>query len=303
MPLSSSFKEETNDSIELASCQKASSGLETHSGKKLPLKSVHVRARLLDLIAKVTIYQEYENDEDTPIEAKYLFPLNDTATVCGFEAFIGDKHIIGVCKEKEQAHTEYREAVEAGQGAYLIDQETQELFRVNIGNLPPKCRCIIKITYVTELDVHNEEIHFKLPNSLSAWQMINPSKQVLQESVISTFINKLTDKHTFKTTSFVASVQMPFEIISVKSPTHRLNIKKTACQAVCELGDIAKTNGDDDSLILIVNIATIHMPRMLVEDFRDEATGTVSRACMVSFYPEFEINRTARYIFMCGLIF
>ena len=111
-----------------------SSGLQTDSGRQLPLKSVHVRARLVDMTAKVTIYQEYENTETrASIEAKYLFPLNDQATVCGFEAFINDKHIIGVCKEKQQAHREYREAIEQGKGAYLIDQESNELFKVNIG--------------------------------------------------------------------------------------------------------------------------------------------------------------------------
>ena len=107
----------------------------------------------------------------------------------------------------------------------MIDQETCELFKVNIGNLPPNSRCVIKITYITELDVQNEEIHFKLPSCLSSWQMINAGKQVLQESLISKFINKLNDKPIFKTTSFIASIQMPFEIININSPTHKLSLK------------------------------------------------------------------------------
>lgn len=52
-----------------------------------------------------------------------MFPLDDTAAVCGFEAFIGDKHIVGKVKEKEVAHKEYREAVSKGHGAYLMDEE------------------------------------------------------------------------------------------------------------------------------------------------------------------------------------
>lgn len=31
-----------------------------------------------------------------PIEAKYVFPLDEKAAVCGFEAFINGKHIIGM---------------------------------------------------------------------------------------------------------------------------------------------------------------------------------------------------------------
>ena len=220
--------------------------------------------------AKVTIYQEYENTEsgDESIEAKYLFPLNDTATVCGFEAFINGKHIVGVCKEKQQAHREYKEAIEQGKGAYLIDQESSELFKVNIGNLPPNCRCHIKITYITELDVQNEEIHFKLPGNVTAWQLLNTDKQVLQDSVISKFINKLNDKAFVKNSSFIASVMMPFEIRSIKSPTHKFSIKRTACQAVCELDCQKSQDTGDNSLIMVINIATIHMPRLLVEDFK-----------------------------------
>jgi len=44
--------------------------------------------------------------------------------VCGFEAFINGKHIVGEVKEKEQAHKEYREAISKGHGAYLMDEET-----------------------------------------------------------------------------------------------------------------------------------------------------------------------------------
>ena len=187
--------------LEKEAANTTSYGLQTDTGKQLPLKSVHVRARLFDMSAKVTIYQEYENGEEHKfIEAKYLFPLNDQATVCGFEAFINDKHIIGVCKEKQQAHREYREAIEQGKGAYLIDQESNELFKVNIGNLPPKSRCIIKITYVSELDVQNEEIHFKLPGNVTSWQTISLEKEKLQDSLYSQFINKLTknQKTSFK---------------------------------------------------------------------------------------------------------
>ena len=44
--------------------------------------------------------------------------------MCGFEAFINGKHIVGEVKEKEQAHREYREAISQGHGAYLMDEET-----------------------------------------------------------------------------------------------------------------------------------------------------------------------------------
>ena len=39
--------------------------------------------------------QEYKNESNEAIEAKYVFPLDEMAVVCGFEAFINGKHIMG----------------------------------------------------------------------------------------------------------------------------------------------------------------------------------------------------------------
>ena len=47
------------------------------------------------------------------------------AAVCGFEAFINGKHIVGEVKEKETAHKEYKKALSEGHGAYLMDQDEE----------------------------------------------------------------------------------------------------------------------------------------------------------------------------------
>jgi len=69
--------------------------------------------------------QTYTNENNAAIEAKYVFPLDDQAAVCGFEAFINGKHVVGEVKEKEEAHREYREAISKGHGAYLMDQDKE----------------------------------------------------------------------------------------------------------------------------------------------------------------------------------
>ena len=127
-----------------------------------------------------------------------------------------------------------------------MKQETTELFTVNVGNLPGKTRCIIKITYVSELDVQNETIVFKLPNHVAAWQTINVQNTTLQQSVVTKFINRLENQMknnkmmTNETTSFGASVLMPFEIKSITCPSHETKIKQTACQAVLEMMGLNK---------------------------------------------------------------
>ena len=45
--------------------------------------------------------------------------------MCGFEAFINGKHIVGKVKEKEQARKEYKEAIQQGHGAYLMEEQEE----------------------------------------------------------------------------------------------------------------------------------------------------------------------------------
>uniref|UniRef100_G3VDU7 Poly [ADP-ribose] polymerase n=1 Tax=Sarcophilus harrisii TaxID=9305 RepID=G3VDU7_SARHA len=130
-------------------------GLQDLSGIQVPLEEIHIKGRIMDFIAQIIVFQAYNNKSDLPIETKYVFPLDDKAAVCGFEAFINGKHIIAEVKEKEEAHQEYREAISQGHGAYLMDQDSPGVFTVSIGNLPPQAKVLIKITYITELSFHH----------------------------------------------------------------------------------------------------------------------------------------------------
>jgi poly [ADP-ribose] polymerase len=172
---------------------KVKAGLLGSGDAEVPLQSVHVRAKLLDLAAQVVVLQAYHNDSTVPIEAKYVFPLDDMAAVCGFEAFINGKHIIGEVKEKEQAHREYREAISKGHGAYLMDEETPDVFTVSVGNLPPDANVLIKITYVAELAVEGEHIVFCLPGSVAPWK-----KQAALDEIIQTDVETITVKESSK---------------------------------------------------------------------------------------------------------
>jgi len=181
-----------------------------------------------------------------------------------------------------------------------LEKETAELLRVNVGNLPPMNRCIIKITYIAELDLENGNIVFKLPNSLSAWQTIDIKNSKQQDLIKTEFINQSDYKSNHSiirniTTSFKASVQMPFKINSIESKTHSLSIKKTDCLAVLEISDSNKYNLSSASIIISIRIESVHAPRMYVEDYYNEEneTNEKSRACMITLYPEFESNKNS----------
>ncbi|CAH1800048.1 unnamed protein product [Owenia fusiformis] len=266
-------------------------GLQSDGEAPVPLQSVHIRAELVDLAAKVVVLQEYRNESNVPIEAKYVFPLNDMCAVVGFEAFINGKHIIGEVKEKEVAHKEYKKAISEGHGAYLMDQdvETPDVFTVSVGNLPAQASVLIKITYVAELQVEGDNICFTLPGSVAPWKKETALDEKTQSDVHTVKVDK--DESDYVTVQ--VSVRMPFNIHTLHCPTHKVKMKQTADKAVVEL---QKNQQLGEGFTLLIGLAEIHVPRMWVEEHPDKD----SQACMLTFYPEFEAVSDESYeiIFM-----
>lgn len=55
-----------------------------------------------DHVATVVSTLTYENKEDKPVEAVFVFPLPGDAAVCHFSATIGKKQIVAEVKEKQE---------------------------------------------------------------------------------------------------------------------------------------------------------------------------------------------------------
>uniref|UniRef100_A0A8C6TID0 Poly [ADP-ribose] polymerase n=1 Tax=Neogobius melanostomus TaxID=47308 RepID=A0A8C6TID0_9GOBI len=252
-------------------------GLLNSSGQQIPLQAVHVKCKLVDLLAQVIIFQKYTNESSMPIEAKYVFPLDDSAAVCGFEAFINGKHVVGQVKEKETARREYKQAIEKGHGAYLMDQDAPDVFTISVGNLPPGATVLIKVTFVSELIVKDGSIFFSLPSSVAPWQesaALNQTTQVTVEKVC------VTDEGA--KFNLDMSIEMPHQITEVTCVTHQVKLKKTDCKAVVSVlpGEVMGPEGFQ----LLVTLTEVHVPRMWVEQHPNKD----SQACMLVFYPNFE---------------
>uniref|UniRef100_A0A7N6B3W2 Poly [ADP-ribose] polymerase n=1 Tax=Anabas testudineus TaxID=64144 RepID=A0A7N6B3W2_ANATE len=224
-------------------------GLLDSSGQQLPLQAVHVKCKLMDLLSQVIIFQKYTNTSSVPIEAKYVFPLDDSAAVCGFEAFINGKHVVGQVKEKETARKEYKQAIERGHGAYLMDQDAPDVFTISVGNLPPGATVLIKVTFVSELIVRDGSVFFSLPGSVAPWQesaALNQTTQVRGADSV-----------------------------------------RTDCKAVVSVlpGQVMGSEGFQ----LSITLSDVHLPRMWVEKHPDKD----SQACMLVFYPDFDISSSS----------
>ena len=59
-----------------------------------------------------------------------MFPLDERAAVCGFEAEIDGVVTKGVVQEKQQARDTYNQAVAQGDGAQLLEQKRADVFEL-----------------------------------------------------------------------------------------------------------------------------------------------------------------------------
>ncbi|XP_023564489.1 poly [ADP-ribose] polymerase 4 [Octodon degus] len=254
-------------------------GLQDASGNLVPLKSVHIKGRIIDFVAQVVVFQTYTNQSHVPIEAKYVFPLDDKAAVCGFEAFINGKHIVGEIEEKEKAKQQYRAAVSQGHGAYLMDQDAPDVFTVSVGNLPPQATVLMKITYITELSIQGPVAVFFMPATVAPWQQDKALNENLQDTIEKICIKDIGAKQSF---SLTLSIEMPYVINFISSDTHELKQKRTDCKAVISTteGSFLDTNG----FSLHIGLYDAYLPRMWVEKHPEKQ----SEACMLVFQPDLD---------------
>ncbi|XP_012904270.1 protein mono-ADP-ribosyltransferase PARP4 isoform X1 [Mustela putorius furo] len=257
------------------------SGLQDVSGNSVPLEDVHIKGKIIDFVAQVIVFQTYTNRSSVPIEARYIFPLDEKAAVCGFEAFINGKHIVGEVKEKGAAHHEYREAITQGHGAYLMDQDASDVFTVSVGNLPPKAKVLIKVTYITELSIQGNRAVFFMPAAVAPWQQDKVLNENIQDTVEKIYIEKIGTKQSF---SLSMSIEMPYGIESISSDTHKLRQKCTDCKAV--ISTVEGSSLDTDGFSLHVGLSDAYLPRMWVEKHPEKE----SEACMLVFQPDLSIT-------------
>ena len=130
-----------------------------------------------------------------------------------FTAAIDDRVIRAVVKEKGEARQDYEDALEAGNGAYLAEQQRHDLFRISLGNLPSEKLVRIESFYVTPLEVGDDTVAFCLPTKIS------PRYETLKMAH-----DRIMDDGVI----IEMNATMSSAIVKVKSPSHDIDISSNS---------------------------------------------------------------------------
>jgi Ca-activated chloride channel homolog len=117
----------------------------------LPLARLEIAARVADRIAGITMTQVFRNPYQEHLEAIYTFPLSGGSAVSDFELKVGERTIRGKVEERGEARRQYQQALDEGKRAALLEQERDDVFTVQVGNLPPGEEITVKIVYSERL--------------------------------------------------------------------------------------------------------------------------------------------------------
>jgi Ca-activated chloride channel family protein len=258
----------------------ARSGLFTTQASPVPLSGVTIAADISNFCARVSVTQRYVNRESSPIEAVYVFPIEEGAAVCGFEAIIDGTLVIGEVKERDEAFRMYDDAIERGDGAFLIDEERPDVFQASVGNLPPGKEVLLKLTYVAELAVEDGAVRFSLPTTVS------PRYAPLQDRVgvgrpDSDTLNPPVEWRVPYGLDLSIRLAMSGTISRIESPSHPVSV--TVGGHTAEVTLASRQAALDRDFVLSVEAEGLDNPQAWLE--QDERGG---QAIAVTFVPRLD---------------
>lgn len=132
-------------------------------GRGVALLGVEVRAEVVGGHCRSAVRQRYRNDEARAVEAVYTFPLPAGGVVTGFAMTAEGRRIEGEVHERDEAFRRYDDALTAGHGAALLEQERPDVFTANVGNLLPGEETIIEIELLEPMKVEEGGVRYALP--------------------------------------------------------------------------------------------------------------------------------------------
>ena len=212
------------------------------SGNKLSsaiLLSTDIKIAVAGSSSRTIVSQRFINTSETWAEGVYVFPIGENAAVDTLKLRIGEKFIEGIIKEKFEAKVIYEEAKAEGKKASLIEQQKPNLFTNNIANIGPGEVVVVQIEFQSKLISKDGTWELRVP-LVSAPRF---DISVIEEKIefgSSGFSNKsintdynenidikiLGEKELFNPVEIFIDLNTGFEVNSVKSAFHKVNIDK-----------------------------------------------------------------------------
>lgn len=133
----------------------------------VPSLSTAVEFKVSGLIAEVAVHQRFRNDGAAWLQGQYLLPLPEGAAVHDLTLHIGQRTVVGEVREKEQARSEFAQAMASGRKASLVEAQQGNVFRTAVANVAPGETVDVEIGYWQRVDYRDGVFSLNFPLTLT----------------------------------------------------------------------------------------------------------------------------------------
>ena len=268
-----------------------------------PLKSVSVEARVRGFVLGLSSTLTYSNDSSDPVEVLFRFPLEKSHAVVGLTALRSSTDAKSRrqadVREREEARTQYDDAIASGLSAALAEEKSGDVFSVALGNLPPGKEAQIQLQLVGELGIDAEGgVRFSLPSTLKprytpvgSTDPLAPVSAVEGQQVESGSVSAVSWFHMI--------VEGAEGVAEVTSPTHFITVIPKVDVDQLEVS-LSKEKALGSDLVILLKMKQPHTPKALVEVGVEKKGEFLSNpAVMLNFFPNFaNVEAACEFVFV-----
>jgi Ca-activated chloride channel homolog len=149
----------------------------------LELTSVTVDVDIKDRIAVTRADQVFTNLSDRQLEGIYEFELPPGAIITDLVLWIGEKRVQGLIMEKEEARQVYDDIVGRNIDPALVEQVSEERFRLSIFPFPAKGSRRVELEYTQILEARGGATVYRFPLAAETEQPILMERFLLRARV------------------------------------------------------------------------------------------------------------------------
>jgi len=208
------------------------------------LQSIRAEGCVQGLLFELSVEQCYLNASDDNIEAVYTFPVAWNAVLLGVECILGDKVLQGTIVAKADGERRYEAALEQGNTAVMVERASDGLYTVNVGNLLPGERAIVRFKYAQLLSFVQGQVRLVIPTTIGP-RYGNPQVAGMQPHQVPT--HALHADYPFSL-GITVHGDMAHAILS--SPSHPLSMQRSGGSVRLTLTEGARLDRD---LVVVAN--------------------------------------------------
>jgi Ca-activated chloride channel homolog len=130
---------------------------------RLPLLKADYDVEIDGDIARISLRQTFANPTASPLNATYLFPLNQKAAIHAMRMRLDGQTIVAKIQRKEEARKTFEKAKAEGKAASLLTQHRPNMFTQDIAHLMPGKQVEITIDYVQNVPKIDEAYELVVP--------------------------------------------------------------------------------------------------------------------------------------------